>query len=468
MSVIFISTFLATLSTSTINIVLPVLMKNFNTSLDTVKWTMTGFILAMGTIAPLTGFLGEKLGYKKLYTSALIGFTLSSLLCTISGSIYSLIAFRILQGCFSGLITPCAMTLIYKLVQKEKQASAISIWSLAAMLAPAIGPTFAGWLTQHFNWHSIFMINLPMGIIAITMAILLVPNYKTDSNLTFDFPGLITSVLASLSLLIAFSEGAAWGWSSFKVTGLIIFGLVFLGLFIFRELTTKSPMLNLRVFKYRTFTFSVIIGAIIYVALYSGTLLTPLFLQTIQGLSPMDSGLVLLPSSMLMALLMPIVGKIYEKVKPHYLVILGMLIIAIGTWRMGYLTLNTPKSYVTFWMAVRNIGISLSLMPTTNIGMSVVAKELSGYASAVNNWIRQAFASLSIAIFSSILGTRTIYHLKELSTSSLAENIVKNKASVLAVNDIYFLASAINWYTCNLIYKKLKFRIKIQVRAVLY
>lgn len=443
MAVIFIGAFLATLSSSTINIVLPVLMKDFNSSLDIAKWTMTGFILAMGTVAPLTGFLGEKLSYKKLYILSLMGFTAASLLCAISWNIYSLIAFRILQGCFSGLIAPCAMTIIYQMVPKNKQASSLSIWSLASMLSPALGPTLSGWLIQNYNWQSIFMINLPIGIIAVIMAFFFLPYYKSESTITFDYPGLIICIGSSLSLLIAFSEGSACGWGSWKVLGLAILGLLFLGLFIYRELTAKSPMLNLRVFKYKTFSLSVLAGAIINIALYSGTMLTPLFLQTIQGLSPMDSGLVLLPGSLLMALAMPVVGILYGKVKPHFLVITGMLIIALGTYRMGYLTLGTPKGYIILWMSVRNIGISLAIMPATNIGMAVVSKKLTGHASAVNNWIRQAFASLSIGIFTSILSTRTVYHMKELGSSGIVGNMLKAKSSVLAVNDIYTLAAVI-------------------------
>jgi len=443
MAVIFIGAFLATLSSSTINIVLPVLMKDFSSSLDIVRWTMIGFILAMGTVAPLTGFLGEKFSYKRLYIFALIGFTTASLLCAISWNVYSLITFRILQGCFSGLIAPCAMTIIFQIVPTNKQATALSIWSLASMLSPALGPTLGGWLIQNFNWEAIFIINLPIGILAIIMAIFFIPYYKTESTVSFDSPGLITSIVASLSLLIAFSEGSAWGWGSWKVIGLILIGLLSLGLFIFRELTAKSPMLDLRVFKYKTFTLSVVVGAIISVALYSGTLLTPLFLQTLQGLSPMESGLVLLPGSLLMALTMPIVGILYEKVKPYFLVIVGMLIIGLGTWRMGYLTLDTSKEYVILWMSVRNVGISLAMMPATNIGMAVVSRQLTGHASAVNNWIRQAFASLSIGLFTSILGTRTTYHIQELGSSGIVGDMLKTKSSVLAVNDIYTLAAII-------------------------
>ena len=443
MSVIFLGAFLASLSTSTINIALPVLMKDFNTSLDTVKWTMIGFMLSMGAVAPLTGYLGEKLSYKRLYIFALVGFTAASLLCVLSWNVSSLIAFRILQGCFSGLIAPSAMTIIYQTVPKNKQAFAISLWSLASMLAPALGPTLSGWLIQNYSWKAIFVINLPIGILAVIMAILLMPYYKENSTKTLDSAGLITSIITSVSLLIAFSEGSNWGWGSWKVICLILIGIVCLGLFIFRELTCKSPMLNIRVFRYKKFTMSVIVGGIIYIALYAGILLTPLFLQTIQGLSPMDSGLVLLPGSLIMALSMPIVGKLYEKVEPHILVIIGMFLISLGTWEMGYLTINTSKAYIIFWMTLRNIGISFATMPVTNIGMSVVPKEFSGHASAVNNWIRQAVASLSLGIFASILSSRTAYHVKDLKASGIVGNILNIKSYILGINDIYTIATIV-------------------------
>ena len=443
MSVIFIGAFLAVFNLSAINIAIPVLMKSFDANLNLVKWTLTAYILSLGIIAPITGYLGEKISYKWLYIFALIGFTLSSFLCAASQNIHLLILFRIFQGCFGGIIAPSAMAIIYQMIHKNKQAFAISIWALASMLGPAIGPTIAGWLIESYGWKSIFIINLPIGIIATIMAIFIIPYYKLSSTKTFDSIGFVTCVGASVLLLVAFSQGANWGWGSLKFILSVLTGILCLVIFIHRELTTKYPLLNLRVFRYKRFTVSMVLIGIIYVALYSGVLFAPMFLQNVQGLSPLDAGLVMLAPSLVMALSMPLVGKLYEKFEPQLLIIIGIAFIAFGSWKMGHLAIDTSKLYVSFWMTVRNIGISMSMMPVTNIGMTAVHKELSGHASAANNWIRQGVGSLSIGIFASLLSTRTAVHVQKLEAIGLSGDILYLKASTLGINEMSIVATII-------------------------
>ncbi len=443
MSVIFIGAFLAVFNLSAINIAIPVLMKSFSTNLDAVKWTLTAYILSLGIIAPITGYLGEKISYKRLYILALIGFTLSSFLCATSQNIHLLIFSRILQGCFGGVIAPSAMAIIYQIIHKNKQAFAISIWALASMLGPALGPTIAGWLIENYGWKSIFIVNVPIGIVATIMSVFIMPYYKLSSTKTFDSIGFATCIGASVSLLVAFSQGANWGLKSFKFLLLVLAGVLCLALFIHRELTTKEPMLNLRVFRYKRFTLSIVLIGIIYIALYSGVLFAPLFLQNVQGLSPIDAGLVMLPPSLVMAVSMPLVGKLYEKMEPQLLIIIGIMLIAFGSWKMGHLVVDTSKWYVTCWMIVRNIGISMSMMPVTNLGMAAVHKELSGHASAANNWIRQSVGSLSVGIFASLLSTRTVVHVQKLEAVGLSGNILYLKASTLGINEMSIIATII-------------------------
>ena len=228
MFAIFLGVFLGTFNMSAVNIALPTFIESFNTSLDSVKWILTGFMLATGAACPLAGYLGEKFSYKKLYLFALIGFTLSSILCAISSNLFLLVTFRVVQGIFSGLIIPTTMTIIYQVIPRKKHAFAISLWSMASMLAPALGPTLSGWLIQYFSWRSIFMVNVPIGIIAIVLIILFIPQYNLSTSNSFDFIGFATVITLSLSILIAFSEGSLWGWSSYKTISLIIVGKQFL------------------------------------------------------------------------------------------------------------------------------------------------------------------------------------------------------------------------------------------------
>ncbi|MDT8718181.1 DHA2 family efflux MFS transporter permease subunit [Clostridium sp. 19966] len=439
-SSLFLGTFLTALGISTINLALTDLMKNFNTDLDSVKWTVTAFMLATGTIAPITGYLGEKFSYKKLYLVSLIGFTIASLLCVFSWNIQSLIAFRILQGAFNGLATPATMSIIFQVIPRKKQPLAISFWSLCAMLAPALGPTISGWLIETFNWKAIFLVNIPIGILAILMVVKSTPYYKLNPPKGFDMPGFITSLVASLMLLTAFSEGDAYGWLSSKIVLLIVGGIIILSIFIKIELTSSRPALNLKIFKFKGYSRSVIVRAVINMSLYAGTLLTPLFLQNAKHISALETGLIMLPPSLIMALFMLVVGKLYNIMDPRILVIAGIIFMALGSFKMSYLTIDTSNAYIITWMIVRNIGIAIGSMPVTNIGMSSLNRKLSGNGSAVNNWVSQGVGSLAIGIFTSLLTMRTTQHIKELSNLNITPSLIANKAFVMGVNDVYFIS----------------------------
>lgn len=443
MFAIFLGVFLGTFNMSAVNVALPIFMDSFNMSLDSVKWILTGFMLATGAACPLAGYLGEKFSYKKLYLFAIIGFTLASVLCAISSNLFLLITFRVVQGIFSGLIIPTTMTIIYQVIPREKHAFAISLWSMASMLAPALGPTLSGWLIQYFNWRSIFIVNVPIGIIAIVLIVLFIPKYNLSTSSSFDFIGFAAVIILSLSILIAFSEGSVWGWISYKTISLIIVGIIALGLFIARELKVSSPALNIRVFKFTKYTVSIIAVSIVTISLYAGTLLTPLFLQNTQHLSTLDTGLILLPPSLAMALMMPIVGTLYNRIDPRILIMTGICFIALGSWKMSNLISDTPHSYIIFWMTVRYIGISFSTMPITNSGMSIIPRNLSGHASSINNWLRQVSSSLAIGIFSSLLLTRTEYHVKIFSANNTALNLIQEKAFTMGIDDIFFLSTII-------------------------
>ena len=440
MSSLFLGAFLTTLGTSTINLALPNLMKDFNTSLDSVKWSLTGFMLATGTIAPITSYLGEKISYKRLYLISLIGYTMSSILCAISWNVESLIAFRIIQGAFTGLATPATMTIIYQVIPRNKHATAISLWSLASMLAPAIGPTLSGWLIENFSWKAIFWVNIPMGLIAIIIVLKFTPFYKLNPPTGFDFLGFSTSMIGSVLLLTAFSEGANWGWISYKILLLIILGVVILSIFIKQELTTKLPALNLRIFKYKGYTMSIIVRAIVIMSLYAGTLLTPLYLQNVQHMTPLKAGLIMLIPSLMMALFMVVAGKLYNLIDPRILVISGIIAMAIGSLKMSHLSLDTPHAYIIIWMTLRNVGIAFATMPVTNMGMSCIDKKLSGNAASVNNWVGQSIGSLSIGVFTSLLTFMSASHTKDLITTDISKSLIQSKAYVMGVNDVYFVS----------------------------
>lgn len=444
MIAIFFGNFVSVLSTTTINIAVPLLMDHFNSSLNTMQWMVTGFMLATGVSAPLAGYLGGRFSYKRLYLFALSGFTLFSLLCAIAWDPTSLIVFRMLQGSCSGLIMSCTMTIIFQVIPGERRPFAVSLWSLSAMVAPAIGPTFSGWLLQYASWHWLFLINIPIGIIAIILTVILIPYYRMNVPKSFDIPGFVTVVFGSLSLLIAFSQGHSWGWSDWKTLSLIGIGLVLIILFIFRELRADVPLLNLRVFRNRRFTAMLSIYSIVTVAMYAGTYLTPLFLQTAQGVTTLKTGLILLPSSVLLALLSPVVGKIYPRFGPVKLVSAGIVFIFLGLFMMSRLHLNVSNSFIMWAMVVRNLGIGLANVPSSTASMEEIPVEWSGHATSITNWIRNVLSSLAIAVFTSLLSSRTVLHTSELASSGVTDTeSIRLLSFTMGVNDVFVVASII-------------------------
>jgi EmrB/QacA subfamily drug resistance transporter len=444
MIAIFVGSFLCVLASATINLALEILTEHFQTTLSSVQWTLTGFMLAMGTTAPVVGYLGEKFSYKRLYLFSLIGFTLTSALCAAAWDEYSLIFFRVLQGAFSGLIIPATMSIIYQIIPRERQAMAVSLWGLAAMLAPAFGPTLSGWILQNFDWPWIFLMNIPLGLVAILLVYLYIPYYRLSIPKSFDTLGFITVVLSSTSLLLALGQGHNWGWGSWKVMLLLAFGVIMLVLFIWRELTAETPLLNLKVFKNSRFTINAIIANILTISLYSGTLLTPIFLQRIQHVSAMDTGLILLPASLAMALAMPFVGKLYSIVGPRWLMSVGIVLLTVGTLTLSWLSIDVSHSYIIWWMIVRNLGIALVMMPSSNAGMEEIPAKLSGHASSISNWTRNVFGSFAIAIFTTLLASRSIDHATNLAASGDTDKLhIGMMSFTMSVNDVYLLATFI-------------------------
>ncbi|OJH36230.1 MDR family MFS transporter [Cystobacter ferrugineus] len=445
MFALFLGSFITVLSSSSITIAIPEMQRHFGAELSLMQWTLTGFMLAMGTVAPLTGYLGERFSFKRLYLAALWGFLAASLLCGWAWDAVSLVAFRCLQGVFSGLVMPVTMTLIYQVLPREKQALAISLWSLSAMLAPAFGPTLAGALITLSSWRWLFFFNVPLCLLAIVLTWREVAYYRLRAPGPFDLPGLLTVVTSSLALLMAFSQSGAWGWGNPKTLALFVLGGVSLLVFILRELKESAPLLNLRVLTNRRYLLTLIVSSIITISLYAGVFLLPVFLQRIQGRTPLDTGLILLPASLAMALVMPLVGRLYGVLGPRVLMVTGISMIGVGTYALSHLEPETSRTYVLLWMLVRNVGISLSTMPASNAGMEQISPVLSGHASSLSNWLRNVFGSFSIAIFTSLLST-----FGRLEGARLVERGVMEQpqrmealAFVASVNDVHLVATIV-------------------------
>lgn len=430
--VVVIGTFMSILDSSIVNIAITKMMSVFGVSLDKINWVLTAYMLTLGAIIPLTGYLQDIFGSKKIYMFALVVFTLGSFLCGFSWNVASMIVARVIQGIGGGMIMPVGMSLVYEIFPLEERGVALGIWGISAMAAPAIGPTLGGYIIQYLDWRLIFYINVPIGIIGVIFAALILKSAAKKTAKKLDYIGVITSIVGMVSLLYVLGEGSNIDWEKIRYPILIILGCFSLVMFIINELTIEEPLLDLRVLKIFPFSLSIIISAVLTMALYGGILLLPLYLQNIRGYTAMQTGMLMFPSAIATGIMMPISGKLFDKIGARPLIISGASLLVYASYEISKITLTTPESTVRMLLVVRGIALGLAMMPSSTDGMNNVPKHLVSRASALNNTIRQVTGSLSVTILTTLL-----QHRQTLNYYRLAEKINSfNQSSLDLMNSL--------------------------------
>jgi EmrB/QacA subfamily drug resistance transporter len=313
-----------------------------------------------------------------------------------------MIAFRVIQAIPGGILPVITMTILFRIVPRDKIGTAMGIYGLGVVVAPAIGPTLGGALVEYFDWRLIFFINVPVGIIGMILAIMSFPQIRPTTWPKLDIFGFVTIAYSLFALLLAFSEGEDWGWTGYRILGLFVTSALSFALFVIIENEVDNPLIDLRVFRWPAFSISLALLGITITGLFSGLYFLPQFLQSVQGLQELDSGLVLLPGSLVLVVLMPLAGRLYDMVGPRYPVMIGLLVVAGGSYLMAQMTVDTPRGDIEWWLAVRNIGVGLAMMPIMTAGTSVLPQTLTSAGSSVNNIMQRLAASVAIAVFGSL------------------------------------------------------------------
>lgn len=420
LGVVVVGTFMAILDSSIVNIAIPKMMAVFGVSLDKVKWILTSYMLTLGAVIPLTGYLADIFGTKKLYIFSLGVFTLGSLLCGLAWNINTMIIARVIQGIGGGMIMPVSMSIIYEIIPKEERGMALGFWGIASMAAPAIGPTLSGYIIEHLDWRLIFTINIPIGVVGTIMAVILLKSSITKPDKKLDYIGIITSIVGLVSILYVLGEGSNIDWGDIKNIMLLMLGSFTLIIFVVNELTIDEPLLDLRVLKIFPFSLSIIISSTLSMAMYGGVLVLPLYLQNLRGYSPMQTGMLMFPSAIATGIMMPISGKLFDKFGAKPLVVPGVAILAFSTYELSKITMDTSSSTITWLLVIRGMAMGITMMPSTTAGMNRVPPKLVARASALSNTIRQVAGSLSVTILTIILQHRqdlSYYRLMEQVTS---------------------------------------------------
>jgi len=403
--------FMAILDGSIVNVALPKMMSIFGVTADEVQWVMTAYLLASGVVVPVTGYLGDRFGMKSMYIFSLVSFTIGSLICGLAWSNNSLVAARVIQAIGGGMIMPVSMSMIYLIVPREKIGMALGVWGIAAMAAPSVGPTLGGYLVDHFSWQLIFTINIPVGLAATFLSVALLHETPRRTDLKPDIPGIVLSAAACFALLLALSEGQDKGWTSLYIVNLFIFAGFTAILFIIWELNTPEPLVDIRLLKNTTFAISLVCLSIVTIGMFSAIFMIPLFAQSIQGYTPMQTGLMMMPMALVMGVMMPISGRLFDKIGATPLCLIGLTIAAITTYHLRTITYDISFRQMQWLLVERSLGLGLCMMPLTTAGMNTIPHFLIARASALSNLIRQVSASFGIAFLTYVMLQRQQSHV---------------------------------------------------------
>ncbi|MDA8106130.1 MAG: DHA2 family efflux MFS transporter permease subunit [Nitrospiraceae bacterium] len=418
---VIMGTIMSALDTSIVNVALPFMRGNLGASIDEITWVATGYMLSNVIIMPIIGMLSSRFGRKRLYGFSIFLFTVSSMLCGMSWSLGSLVMFRIIQGVGGGALIPVSQAILRESFPPEEQGMAMGIYGFGVVLGPAFGPTLGGWLTDNYSWPWIFYINVPIGIINLLLVYRFLhdPAYLKREKRKIDFPGLGLLIvgLGALQLMLEKGERQDWFQSDFIVLllGIAVIGL---SLFIFWELTTDKPVVNLRLLKDANFASGTLLGGILGMGLYGSLFLLPLFLQQILGYPAFDSGLALMPRSLAMALAMPVAGRFYNKMGPRLLIGVGLVITAFSFWQLSAISLD-----VGFWdifapQFMQGLGFGMIFVALSTAALSTIRKTRMTDAAGLYNVVRQVFGSIGISLTATQL-TRGEF----IYSSVLSENV---------------------------------------------
>lgn len=415
LAVLMLGMFLSVLNQTLLNVAIPQLINEFNITPSTAEWLMTGYMLVNGILIPLSPFLIERLGTRKLFIGSMTIFTIGSLVCGVAPLFSVLLLGRLIQAVAAGVIMPLVMTIILHVFPPEVRGKGMGIFGLGIMFAPAIGPTLSGWIMEHYSWRLLFDGIVLLGALVTIFAYFTLKNIQQEHKTKLDIWGALLSTIGFGTLLYGFNKAGSDGWTNPVVLTMLMTGTLFIGIFVWQQLRSSKPLLNFRVFQYDMFLMTTLINMVVTVAMYSGMFLLPIYLQNLRGFTPLDAGILMLPGAIIMGIMSPISGALFDKIGPRWLAVTGMLITVITTWQFAHLTFETSYRTILWLYMVRSFGMALLMMPITTAGLNQLPAKMNAHGTAMSNTMRQIAGSMGISLFTSIFTMRTDFHFGKLA-----------------------------------------------------
>ena len=417
---------MATIDVSIVNVALPQIRGSIGATIDQMTALGTSFAIAQVIVMPLTAFLGRFFGQKRIYLFCLGLFLVGSMACGMARTLTQLVMARSLQGLGAGARQPSQMAILRQTFPPKEQGMAMAIFGMVVVIGPAIGPTLGGWIVDNWSWPWIFFINLPVGILGILAtnrfvhepADIRAANRAQAEQMrrNLDWQGIVYMSVGLASLQYVLQEGNRNDWfASRAITVATVLAVTGIVAFVAQELHAKAPAVKLRMFRDTTFASATVIGGIMFANLMANMFLLPVYMQELLGFTALKSGVALVPRALIMMVVTPIVGRLYNRTSPRLLVAIGLTCVAVGSVNMGHFTLETSSAGIIFTLLLQGVGFSCLFVPLTTVALSHVPRTELTDASGLNSLVRQFGGSAGLAIYGTLLDQSTTRSIAALS-----------------------------------------------------
>lgn len=441
--VMILGAFLATLNQTVMSVAVPELMIDFNISAATAQWLTTGYMLVNGVLIPITAYLMQRFTTRELFQTSMFIFLAGTIVSAVATSFPVLLTGRLIQAAGAGIIMPLLMNVILTLFPPNKRGAAMGMVGFAIIFAPAIGPTLAGYILENYPWEMMFYGMIPLALIVILCGFIYLKNVSERIQAKIDMLSVVLSTVGFGAMMYGFSRAGSLGWSSAEVLVTLISGVLSLVLFTWRQLVSQNPLLDLRAFKYSMFSLTTIINIAVTIVMYADMMLLPLYLQNARGFTALESGLLMFPGSLLMGILMPITGRLFDRFGAKWLSIIGMAITIATTFGFINLTDTTSYTYLVLMSTGRRFGMAMLLMPITTAGLNQLPARLNAHGTAISNTIKQVAGAVGTSLLVTVMTSRTKTHLQDLMASGGTEAATQKQmimeASIQGINDAYLV-----------------------------
>lgn len=410
---VMLPTLIEIIDTSIVNVSLDHIRGSLSAGIEESTWAITAYLVSNAIVIPMTGWLSKLFGRKRYLIFSISLFTASSFLCGAAWSLASLIFFRIVQGVGGGSLQPLSQSILLEEFPREKHGTAMAIFGMGAMFGPIIGPVLGGWITDHWNWRWIFYVNVPIGALSVLLAMIVIsdPPYMQRVKMKIDYWGLAFLAVGLGSLQFVLDKGEMEDWfASGLITGFAVVAAVALVLFVLVELFSNQPVVDLTLFRDRTFTTGDVVMFFAFFNLFGGIVLLPIYLQNLLGYTAFLAGVVLGPGGLAAMAAMPVAGRLVEKVNPKWVLAVGVAVAALSTYLMSQFTLQSDFWSLVWPRALLGVGMGLLFIPLTTLTLSHIPKERMTDATSIYNLLRNIGGSCGVAFATTLLARRSQFH----------------------------------------------------------